>query len=88
MTKFMSYKNAWLPSESDFKPFSKKKKKNPTQINVFSEGSVCFVSRDGHASIVKALIEAGADVKVVNTKTKESPLHFAVQYRGKVDNEH
>ena len=51
---------------------------------MFSEGSVCFVSRDGHASIVKALIDAGADVKVVNTKTKESPLHFAVQYRGKV----
>ena len=32
---------------------------------------------------MKALIEAKADVKVVNTKTKESPLHFAVQYRGK-----
>ena len=43
-----------------------------------------FISRDGHASIVKALIEAKADVQVVNTKTNESPLHFAVQYRGKV----
>ena len=45
-------------------------------------------SRDGHASIVKALIDAKADVKVVNTKTKESPLHFAVQYRGKVHQWH
>ena len=33
---------------------------------------------------MKALIEAKADVKVLNTKTKESPLHFAVQYRGNV----
>jgi len=40
------------------------------------------VYRDGKVEIVRALIEAKADVKAANTKNGDQPVNIAVHLRG------